>query len=51
MVGHIFRSREAEMMRLFLGIQDSALIKDSTVSNTEVDENSIVSSSLLGSEG
>lgn len=38
------------MMRLFLGVADSALVKDSTIVNTDIDENSIVSSSLLGSD-
>ncbi len=38
------------MMRLFLGVKDDALVKDSTIINTEIDSNSIVSSSLLGSD-
>lgn len=44
----IFRSNEAELMRLFLGISNDDLVKDSKIQNTDVDENSCISSCEIG---
>lgn len=38
-------------MRSFLGLAEGVRVQHSSVSNTEVDDSSCVSSSVLGSEG
>jgi hypothetical protein len=43
------KSKEAEMIRLFLGLPEGSLIRDSEVTNTTVDEHSCISASVLGS--
>ena len=41
------KSKEAELMRLFLGVDER--VRHSTLINTEVDDESVVSSSIIGS--
>lgn len=43
------KSKEAEMIRLFLGLPDGSLVRDSEITNTTVDEHSCVSASVIGS--
>lgn len=45
------KTKEAAMLRSFLGLQEDQLVRDSTVVNTEVDGNSCISSCVLGSAG
>eukprot|EP01035_Chromulina_nebulosa_P025911 gene25911-33866_t len=45
------RTREAELMRLFMGIPESSLVVDSNVTNTDIDGNSCLFGSIVGSEG
>lgn len=46
------RTKEAQMLRSFLGLNnDASMVRNSTVTNTDVDNVSCVSSSVLGSEG
>jgi hypothetical protein len=43
-------TKEAEMMRLFLGLPEGNFIRHSQIENTTVDESSCISSSVIGSD-